>query len=230
MEQNRKESLTEKLTVSTFALFWKLTGIEKHLRDCTEDIIAFSRFLAGRLDFINKPEMHPWDFAVEWWDAISARDFELFADFGGIDECRDPEGMRRNIKERVMLDRINKMMPIFSEDLCGKEFAEVAEMCREDGVGRIESSPYWQAPLPDPLRNRLPPNFSEEMIRKCISELADEAGVDFIIELHPPFPPGDPVLVEEAKKCIKSNLGEANFAEHVPAPPDAEFGPHAEIC
>ncbi|MDP1718837.1 MAG: hypothetical protein Q8L24_00195 [bacterium] len=131
--------MRKKLTVSTMALFWKLTEIGKHLRDCTEEIIVFSKFLASRLDFIKKPDMRPWDFAREWKNAISMFGWHWDASPKTIDPEKTKDRVINITDRKEALDR---MMPIFAEDLCGKEFAEVAEMCREDGVGKTELPSY----------------------------------------------------------------------------------------
>lgn len=122
--------MKKKLTVSTMALAFKLLDIQHHLRDCTEDIIAFSKFLASRLDFIKKPEMKPWDFVHAWITAIIEATF-LKGTFG-------PQKEPSHSLKHMPLERLHaiaQMMPLFAEDLCGKEFAEVAEMCQKDGIG-----------------------------------------------------------------------------------------------
>ncbi|TSC83334.1 MAG: hypothetical protein G01um101419_17 [Parcubacteria group bacterium Gr01-1014_19] len=106
------------LIVSTHWIFWQLVEIEKHLRDCSEDIIVFSKFLASQLDFIGRPDMNPFNFYSEWKAALC--NLALGVDPWTGKAIANPLS-KAPLEQLRMLDQ--KML-MFAEDLCGKEFAE----------------------------------------------------------------------------------------------------------
>ncbi len=125
----------KKLTVSTMALFWKLVTIEKkhRLRDCTEEIIWFSRFWASQLDFVSRPDMTPFNFYSEWKAALC----NLAVGVPWTGKTVTTHLSRVPLEQLKMLDQ--KML-MFAEDLCGKEFAE--EVRREHAGWGIEINPH----------------------------------------------------------------------------------------
>lgn len=185
--------MKSKFMIATLTLVSKLMDIPKHLRDCNADIVEFAKLFAEQLAGSGPPKkavLLPWDFVNEWNEVIeevrsklgiTPLDFDLFT-----------PGPLSHWDREKLVNFNTKMMPWFAEDLCGKEFAEVAEMCQEDGIGKLKPQP------------------NEPASGDC----------------HP-FPPGDPVLVEEGKRAIKNNTG-LSEVEHTPAPSDAEFGNHME--
>ena len=210
-----------KLIMSAMFLFWKLTEIQKHLRDFTQEIVYFSNFLADRLDFVSNPAMTPQDFVREWKGAIDARRFELTAEFGGIDECRDPKEMRENIRAQVALDHISKLMLMFAEDLCGKEFAEEVHRVR----GESGDSSFFAPKIGNPAEEAKPADwagFVKDGERQ--PETENRSGCH-------PFPPEPPVVEQEAERkphrfahLLPGN--ELSDIEHFPPPPGHESVGH----
>ncbi|MEK7640746.1 MAG: hypothetical protein AAB389_01995 [Patescibacteria group bacterium] len=140
MPTNPKTGTCSPLVMSTMFLFWKLTEIDKHLRDCTQNIIWFAQAHARRLDFVEHPTMTPQDFVREW-NALVAEDQRAldnyYYDLG--DGIHDQEMVKRCIADlRPIVDIGKKMMPWFAEDLCGKEFAEQVQRQRE-----IKFDPFY---------------------------------------------------------------------------------------
>lgn len=198
MPTNPKTGTKSKFVMSTIFLFWKLTEIEKHLRDCSQDIVDFAKFLASRLDFVAKPEMKPWDFAKEWKATIE--------DIAAIKNSINPQiGPAHAIKHsplRYWVSRFSYlgMMPIFAEDLCGKDFAEVATLAIIDDVSKTEPFIYTIKPNTRPMT---PSNFRN---------LAEIVHPGFSPDPFHFFPPEPPVMIQDA--------------EHTPAPPGHEFTGH----
>ncbi|MDO8466710.1 MAG: hypothetical protein Q7S83_01060 [bacterium] len=96
-------------TVFTSELLWRLADIGKHLRDCTEDIVKFSNIFGDQLVAAGESEIQPKNFVLNWIIA------------------------RRNFAGRTSPERagdIEQKMPMFAEDLCGKEFAAEVQLIR----------------------------------------------------------------------------------------------------
>ncbi|MEK7653845.1 MAG: hypothetical protein AAB345_01000 [Patescibacteria group bacterium] len=114
-----------KLTIATKVLREKLMEIEKHLRDCSEDIIVFSKFLASRLDPEKRPETMPEDFVLDWYSSIDAINREV-AIYEIYLEHDRPSAQRLIASCIRVQETADRLMPMFAEDLCGKEFSKVA--------------------------------------------------------------------------------------------------------
>ncbi len=215
--------MKSRFTVFTSELLWKLADIGKHLRDCTEDIVTFSKFFADQLVASGKDQLRPWDFVREWKKLIDSIHFEISNPLSPH-EILEPIKLAR-WKPEQLHNFDQKMMPIFAEDLCGKEFAEVAVLyCGDlhrtrEQQAKARSTKFGVirgAPVPHEMNLALPPGKET----KATWEAFDRC--------HP-FPPGDPVMVDEAKKCKENYFRGPNFAEHFTAPPGYEYGPHGEV-
>lgn len=214
--------MLNKFTILTKVLIEKLLAIENHLRDCSEDIQAFSKFLANRLDPKKKETMRPWDFAKEWKSAIE--------DIGAIRNSMNPQiGPAHAIKHSLLQYWVSRfshlgMMPIFAEDLCGKDFAEVAALAIVDNVGKIEPFIYTIKPTPKQVLEKkiqviqgvpVPPQMNAaKLLESEVKALKEAWAADRLYERSqaPPFPPEPPVMIQDA--------------EHTPAPPGHEFTGH----
>ncbi len=188
--------MPNKLMVPALTLIWKLEGIGEYLRDCTQDIVDFSKIFSSYLVADGKSEVEPWDFARNWTLAV--------CEFAGRASSDRADAMDR---KRIM----------FAEDLCGKEFAAAVIQLQENpfylsgwtngagtpppsSIGRLARTVVAglsDAPkLGNPTEEAKPGDhagFTKEGARQ--PELENCSGCH-------PFPPADPVLVEEGKRTI----------------------------
>ncbi len=220
--------MRKKLTVSTMALAFKLLDIQHHLRDCTEDIMSFANAMARRVDFIGRPDTTPQDFVLEWNGVIEALDREIAVDYLYLGD--DNPVAHRSVAKKMAVRSIGeRLIQMFAEDLCGKEFAREVEKAGESDLSSISESERQYPSFKFSKLSGLPefPRKSQdevtvELVRKFAKEVdfvmigqkspgvmaeveaiirdAQEEGASVQLHVCHPFPPGDPVMVEEAKR------------------------------
>lgn len=222
----------KKLLISTMALFFKLVDVQKHLRDCTEDIQLFARYLASRLDLgDNRADMDASDFLHEWKTALCslAAGQDLKTD-KKVDHVLASAGVER-------IEALDQKMLWFAEDLCGKEFA--AEV--------MNQSANWTV-IDRKRAGEIRSGITAECLQKEAREIADELGLEHEVsprtspDCHP-FAPEKPIVEQEAEQPLPRDPGFHRLGERLPdiddphdlseverisPPPGSEFGGHQE--
>lgn len=220
MQANPKTGTMSKFVIATLTLANKLVDIQKHLRDCDAGIVEFAKLFAEHLVGKGPPQkavLLPWDFVNEWNNACEDQKCAHVDNLSGI--CT-----AAILVPISFLRQADKMMPIFAEDLCGKEFAAVAVLYREN------------PPSPKPL-----PKWALERALSCAPPDEDRADAERMKELDReaeadresgksatffPFPPEPPVVEESVKKPWANDSDNLSDVERTPRPPENDLGHH----
>lgn len=124
--------MREKFVVPTMWLIQQLNDIGKYFHGrATKYVISFSEFLADKLDWVEEATMKPWDFTREWNKAMA----QIVGMRYGFDPQQNLTAHLLKHMPQERLQELEEMMPVFAEDLCGKVFAEVVALCKEDDIG-----------------------------------------------------------------------------------------------